>query len=65
MSKTTPEQERKHSHAGVTHADRRRSPSNVSQSSDDAGLVPMLWLLALLLAEIGFWMLSFAHMYRT
>ena len=35
-----------------------------SQPSRDRGLVVVLWLLALLIAEIGFWMLAFAHMYR-
>jgi hypothetical protein len=51
--------------ASVAHTDRERATSNASQSSDHAGLVAVLWLLALLIAEIGFWMLAFAHMYRT
>lgn len=50
--------------ASVVHADRQRSTSNESQPSHDDGLVAMLWLLAALIAEIEFWMLAFAHMYR-
>ena len=50
--------------ASVMHADRRQSTSNESQRSDDGGLVVFLWLLALLFAEIAFWVLLFAHMYR-
>ena len=51
--------------ASVAHTDRERSTSNESQPSHDGGFVAMLWLLALLIAEIEFWMLAFAHMYRT
>jgi hypothetical protein len=51
--------------ASVAHTDRQRSTSNESQPSRDGGFVAMLWLLALLIAEIEFWMLAFAHMYRT
>lgn len=65
MPKTPPEQERTRLDARMTHTDRERSTSNASQSSDDAGLLVVLWLLALLIAEIEFWMLAFAHMYRT
>jgi hypothetical protein len=65
MPKTPPEQEHQRLDASVTHTDRERSTGNASQSSDDAGLVVVLWLLALLIAEIEFWMLAFAHMYRT
>ena len=51
--------------AQVAHTDRQRSTSNESQPSHDGGFVAVLWLLALLIAEIEFWMLAFAHMYRT
>ena len=51
--------------ARVAHTDRRRSTSNKSQPSHGRGPVVTLWLLALLIAEIEFWMLAFAHMYRT
>jgi hypothetical protein len=50
--------------ASVAHTDRQRPTSNESQPSHDRGLVAMLWLLALLIAESEFWMLAFAHMYR-
>ena len=50
--------------AGVAQTDRQRSMSNESQPSHVRGLVVMLWLLALLIAEIEFWTLTFAHMYR-
>ena len=50
--------------ASVVLADRQQSTSNESQRSHDGGLVAMLWLLAALVAEIEFWMLAFAHMYR-
>ena len=43
---------------------RQRSTSNESQPSRERGLVVTLWLLALLIAEIEFWMLAFSHMYR-
>jgi hypothetical protein len=80
MPKTPPEQKHELGHqtrthalpdpeagldARVTHTDRQRSTSNASQPSHDAGLVMVLWLLALLIAEIEFWTLAFAHMYRT
>jgi hypothetical protein len=51
--------------ASVTHTDRQRPTSDEAQPSHDRGLVVMLWLLALLIAEIEFWTLAFAHMYRT
>jgi hypothetical protein len=35
-----------------------------AQPSRDHGLVVTLWLLALLLAEVEFFLLAFAHMYR-
>jgi hypothetical protein len=63
MPKTTPQQEHERLEARVAHTARERS-TDASQSSDDGGLVVVLWLLALLIAEIGFWMLAFAHMYR-
>ena len=50
--------------SSVAHTNRQRSTSDKSQSSPDRGLVVMLWLLALLIAQIEFWMLAFAHMYR-
>jgi hypothetical protein len=52
-------------HETVGHTDRERSTNNESQPSHDGGLVVMLWLLALLIAEIEFGILAFAHMYRT
>ena len=42
----------------------QRLTSN-AQPSHDRGLVVLLWLLALLIAEIEFWTLAFVHMYRT
>jgi hypothetical protein len=51
--------------ASVTQPDRQRSTSHAPQPSHDAGLAVVLWLFALLLAEIEFWMSAFAHMYRT
>jgi hypothetical protein len=48
----------------VAHRNRQRPTSDKSQPSHDGGLVATLWLLALLIAEIEFWMLAFAHMYR-
>ena len=39
--------------------------SKASQPSHDRGPAVALWLLALLIAEIEFWTLAFAHMYRT
>jgi hypothetical protein len=49
--------------ARVAHTDPQRSTSN-AQPSEDRGPVALLWLLALLIAEIEFWMLAFAHMHR-
>ena len=48
--------------ASVVHTDRQRSTSDAP--SEDRGPAVLLWLLALLIAEIEFWMLAFAHMYR-
>jgi hypothetical protein len=39
--------------------------SKASQPSYDRGPAAALWLLALLIAEIEFRTLAFAHMYRT
>jgi hypothetical protein len=50
--------------ASAAHTNRQRSTSDESQPSHDRGPVVVLWLLALLIAEIEFWMLAFAHMYR-
>ena len=48
----------------VAHTNRERSTSAKSNSPHDRGFVVMLWLLALLIAEIEFWLLAFAHMDR-
>ena len=60
MSKTPRDQEHE-----PAHTDREPSTRTESQESHDAGLVVTLWLLALLIAEIEFWILALAHMYRT
>ena len=60
MSKQPRDQEHE-----LAHADREPSTRAASQPSQDRGFVVTLWLLALLIAEIEFWILAFAHMYRT
>lgn len=49
--------------AHQNHEPGHRVRTDESQQSHDRGLVVLLWLLALLLAEIEFWTLAFAHMY--
>ena len=60
MSKTPRDSEHE-----LTQTDREPSTRIASQPSQDRGFVVTLWLLALLIAEIEFWILAFAHMYRT
>jgi hypothetical protein len=60
MSKTPRDQEHE-----LVHTDREPSTRAASQPSQDRGFVVTLWLLALLIAEIAFWIFAFAHMYRT
>jgi hypothetical protein len=60
MSKTPCDQEH-----DLAHTEREPSMRTPSQPSQDGGFVVTLWLLALLIAEIDFWILAFAHMYRT
>ena len=78
MTNTAPEHDRKINHRARPHgepdvkadpgaadaeSDRQRSTSHESEPPRDRGLVVTLWLLALLFAEIEFWILAFAHMY--
>jgi hypothetical protein len=49
----------------LAHTNREPSTRTASQPSQDRGFVVTLWLLALLIAEIEFWILAFAHMYQT
>jgi hypothetical protein len=49
----------------LAHTDHQPSTRTESQESHDRGLVVTLWLVALLIAEIEFWILAFAHMYQT
>jgi hypothetical protein len=68
MPNKTPDQENELAQrvrASLAHTDRQQSTSNESQPSHDGGFVAMLWLLALMIAEIEFWILAFAHIYRT
>jgi hypothetical protein len=60
MSKTPHDQEHQ-----LAHTNREPSTRTASQPSQDRGFVVTLWLLALLIAEIEFWILAFAHMYQT
>jgi hypothetical protein len=60
MSKTPRDQQHE-----LPHTDREPATRTASQPSQDGGFVATLWLLALLIAEIAFWILAFAHMYRT
>jgi hypothetical protein len=59
MSKTARDQEHE-----LAHTDREPSTRTASQPSQNPGFVVTLWLLALLMAEIEFWILAFTHMYR-
>ena len=52
MSNTPRDQEHE-----LAHTDR--------EPSGNRGFVVTLWLLALLIAEFEFWIVAFAHMYRT
>ena len=60
MSKTPRDQEHE-----LAHTDRQPSTRTASQPNQDRGFVVTLWLLAALIGEIDFWILVFAHMYRT
>jgi hypothetical protein len=60
MSKTPRDQEHE-----LPHTDREPSTRTASQPSQRGGFVVTLWVLAMLIAEIEFWILAFAHMYRT
>jgi hypothetical protein len=79
MPKSAPEQKHELGHQARIHpppgaetdldasradTDRERSASKESGLRDDRGFVVVLWLLALLIAEVELWAWVFAHMYR-